>query len=134
MKIAMIVLAGALMPLTACGGLSDSHSSMPETSRQPSAAPSQPDGEPDVKELVRAAADGLFTTSPSALSVSQPRRLTAGRFSACVEALVPSLVDGAPRPATLVVMIEHGKLIDRRRATTYDKCANETYEKVEVRP
>ena len=130
----MIVIASALMPLTACGGLTDSHTSMPKSFRQPSAGPPQPDAEPDVKELVRAAADGLFTTSPSALSVSQPRRLTAGRFSACVQALVPSVVDGAPRPATLVILIEHGKLIDRRRATTYDKCADEKYEKVEARP
>ena len=122
----MIVIAGALMPLTACGGLSGSHSSVP--------GPPQADAEPDVKELVRAAADGLFTTSPSAVSVSQSHRLTAGRFSACVQALVPSVVDGAPQPATLVILIEHGNLIDRRRATTYDKCADEKYEKVEARP
>jgi len=44
------------------------------------------------------------------------------------------VVDGAPQPATLVILIEHGKLIDRRRATTYDKCADEKYEKVEARP
>jgi hypothetical protein len=39
-----------------------------------------------------------------------------------------------PQPITLLVIIEHGKLADRHRATSQDGCAAETYEKVEAAP
>ena len=47
-----------------------------------------------------------------------------------MKALAPGPVDGETRPVTLFVIIEHGKLADRRRATSYDHCETETYEKV----
>jgi len=65
----------------------------------------------------RVGADTLFTGHPSALEVSRPRRIAGRGFDACVKALVPGAVDGEPRPVTVLVTIEHGKLADRHRAT-----------------
>lgn len=130
-KIEMIAIVCVMALLTACGP-SDQYSFVPEVLRQPRAEPPQPEPEPDVKELVRIGADTLFTVRPSAVSVSRPRRITGTRFSACVQAIVPSAIDGKPRPATLVVMIEHGKLTERHRATAYDGYATEHYEKIEA--
>jgi hypothetical protein len=49
-----------------------------------------------------------------------------------LKAVVAGPMDPAPQPITLFVIIEHGKLADRRRALPQDGCARETYEKVEV--
>jgi hypothetical protein len=37
-----------------------------------------------------------------------------------------------PQPITLVVIIERGKLADRRRATAQDGCESERYERIEA--
>jgi hypothetical protein len=98
--------------------------------REPSVEPPPPEPEPDVKELVRVGADTLFTGHPSALEVSRPRRIAGRGFDVCVKAVVPGAVDGEPRPVTVLVTIEHGKLADRHRATAQDRCAEDTYEPV----
>jgi hypothetical protein len=49
-----------------------------------------------------------------------------------VKAVVAGAMNPQPQPITLIVIIERGKLADRRRATPQDGCAGETYEKVEV--
>ena len=91
-----------------------------------------PEPEPDVKELVRVGADTLFTGDPSALEVSRPRRIAGRGFDACVKAVVPGAADGQPRPVTVLVTIEHGKLADRHRATAQDRCGRDTYEPVKA--
>jgi hypothetical protein len=116
--------------LTACGGIADKNSVMPECLRQPSDKPVPPDPEPDVKEFVRT--NTLFTTQPSSIAVSHPRRLAAHRFGVCVKAVTPGGVDGEMHPITLFVSIEHGKMLDRHRATRDDRCESESYEKVEI--
>jgi hypothetical protein len=103
---------------------------MPEFLRQPAEAPVPPDAEPDVKELVRT--NNLFTTQPSSVAVSRPRRLAAHRFGVCVKGVAPSPIDEEMRAITLYVSIEHGKMLDRHRATRDDHCDAETYEKVEM--
>ena len=116
MKLGMALIAGTVMLLTGCG-VADQYSALPKVFRQPSAEAPPPEPEPDVKELVRVGADTLFTGHPSALEVSRPRRIAGRGFDACVKALVPGAVDGQPRPVTVLVTIEHGKLADRHRAT-----------------
>jgi hypothetical protein len=127
-RMTLAVCATAML-LAACG-IADKNSVMPEVLRQPQEKPVPPDPEPDVKEVVRT--NTLFTTQPSSVSVSRPRRLAAHRFGVCVKAVAPSPIDEEMRAVTLFVSIEHGKMIDRHRATRDDHCDAETYEKVEI--
>ncbi len=77
MRLGPTLVAGVLLLLMGCG-LADQYSVVPKVFRQPSAEPAQPDPEPDTNELVRVGADTLFTSHPSAVAVSRPRRM-AGR-------------------------------------------------------
>ena len=129
MKLGMALIAGTVVLLTGCG-VADQYSALPKVFREPSAEPAAPEPEPDVKELVRAGADNLFMGHPSALQVSRPRRVAGRGFDVCVKAVVPGAVDGEPRPVTILVTIEHGKLADRHRATAQDRCAGDRYEPV----
>jgi hypothetical protein len=132
MKIGVtLIIAYAMIVLSGCG-LSDQYSFMPKILRRPSAEPPQPQPEPDAKELVRAGADTLFMEHPNAVAVSRPRRIAEQGFNVCVKAVVAGKLNAEPQPVILVVAIEHGKLTDRRRATSYDNCATETYENVDV--
>ncbi len=129
MKLGMALIAGTVMLLTGCG-VADQYSALPKVFREPGVEPPPPEPEPDVKELVRVGADTLFTGHPSALEVSRPHRIAGRRFDVCVKAVVPGAVDGQPRPVTVLVTIEHGKLADRHRATAEDRCGRDTYEPV----
>ena len=129
MKLGKAIIAGTMMLLAGCG-VADQYSALPKVFRQPSAEPPPPEPEPDVKELIRAGADTLFTGHPSAVAVSRPRRVAGRGFDVCVKAVVPGAIDGEPRPVTLLVSIEHGKLAERHRATSQDRCAADTYELV----
>jgi hypothetical protein len=142
MKIATM-LAACAMALAGCDladqatsfmpKLADQAASfMPKTVRQSDPAPPAVEPEPDVKELIRANADTLFTAHPSALAVARPKRITGRGFSVCVNAVVAGAINPQPQPITLIVIIERGKLADRRRATPQDGCAGETYEKIEA--
>jgi hypothetical protein len=142
MKIATMLVACA-MALAACDlpdqatsfmpKLADQAASlMPKTFRQSDPSPPAVEPEPDVKELIRANADTLFTAHPSALAVGRPKRVTGRGFSVCVKAVVAGAINPTPQPITLIVIIERGKVADRRRATPQDGCAGETYEKVEA--
>jgi len=82
--------------------------------------------------LVRAGADTLFTAHPTAVAVSRPLRMAGRGFSACVKAMVVGPMNPDPQPVTLLVTIDHGKFIDRHRATSQDGCASESYERVET--
>ena len=131
-KIAMSVLACAVVLLGGCG-VADQHATfLPKVLREPSAEPAAPEPEPDVKELVRAGADTLFTAHPTAVAVSRPHRMAGRGFSACVKAMVVGPMNPDPQPITLLVTIDHGKFTDRHRATEQDGCAAERYEKVDA--
>jgi hypothetical protein len=141
MKTAAMLVACA-MALAACDRdqvanfmpkLADQAASlMPKTFRPSDPAPPTVEPELDVKELIRANADTLFTAHPSELAVARPKRVTGRGFSVCVKAVVAGALNREPQPITLIVIIERGKLADSRRATPQDGCAGETYEKVEV--
>lgn len=127
MKLGKALIVGTMMLLAGCA---DQYSAVPKVFREPSAEPLPPEPEPDVKELIRAGADTLFTGHPSAVAVSRPRRIAGRGFDVCVKAVVPGAIDGEPRPVTLLVTIEHGKFAERHRATSQDRCATDTYELV----
>jgi hypothetical protein len=129
MKLRMALIAGTALLLAGCG-VADQYSVLPQIFREPSKEPPQPDPEPDVKELVRAGADKLFTGHPSSVAVARPRRISGQEFNVCVKAVVPGAIDGEPRPITILITIEHGKLTDRHRATSQDRCAADAYELV----
>ena len=129
--VAMLV-AGAMAAFSGCGFADQVASFMPKGFRQPSPERPAPEPEPDVKELIRANADTLFTAHPGTLAVARPKRITGRGFSVCVKAVVAGPMNSEPQPITLIVVIEHGKLADRRRATAQDGCERESYEKVEV--
>jgi hypothetical protein len=125
-----MAVAACLVALLAGCSFADKNSSMPKFLRQPSDQPAPQDPEPDVKEIVRTTT--LFTTQPSAIAISRPRRLSAYRFDTCVKALARSVIDGETRAVTMLVIVERGRLADRRRATREDNCETETYEKIET--
>jgi hypothetical protein len=129
---AVMLVAGAMAALSACDFADQFASFMPKGFRQPTPEPPAPEAEPDLKELIRANADTLFTARPGALAVARPKRITGRGFSACVKAVVAGPMNSQPQPITLLVIIEHGKLVDRRRATAQDGCENERYETVEA--
>ena len=131
MTIAAAMLACAAA-LAGCDLAEQVGSFLPKISRQPDVSPPPPEPELDVKELIRANADTLFTAAPTALAVARPQRITGRGFSVCVNAVVAGALNTQPQPITLIVIIERGKLADRRRATPEDGCAGQTYEKVEV--
>lgn len=89
--------------------------------------------EPDTKELIRASAETLFTSHPSALAVAQARRNSSGiGFTACVKATITRGSDNKQESIVIVVDIERGQLIDRRRAIPQDGCTTETYQNIDV--
>jgi hypothetical protein len=132
MKLAMSVLACATALLAGCEMADQYATFVPKILRQPSTEPPAPEPEPDVKEMVRAGADTLFTAHPTAVAVSRPHRMAGHGFSACVKAVVVGPMNPDPQPITLLVTIDHGKCTDRHRATEQDGCATESYERVEV--
>ena len=127
-----MLAACAMAALSGCDVPDQLASFMPKGFRQPGPEPPAAEAEPDVKELIRANADTLFTARPGALAVARPKRITGRGFSVCVKAMVVGPMNSEPQPITLVVIIEHGKPVDRRRATTEDGCERESYEKVEA--
>jgi hypothetical protein len=129
---AVMLVACAMAALSGCGFADQFASFMPKGFRPPTPEPPAPEAEPDVKELIRANADTLFTAHPGALAVARPKRITGRGFSVCVKAVVAGSMTGEPQPITLVAIIEHGKFTDRRRATAQDGCEGQSYEKVDV--
>jgi len=112
MKIGVALIAGTMTLLAGCG-VADQYSAVPKVFRQPSAEPPPPEPEPDVKELIRAGADTLFTGHPSAVAVSRPRRIAGRGFEVCVKAVVPGAIDGEPRPVTILVTVFHAPTSSR---------------------
>src|SRR5262245_24887389 len=131
-KMAISVIACATALLAGCEMADQYATFLPKSLRQPSTEPPAPEPEPDVKAMVRAGADTLFTAHPNAVAVSRPTPVAGRGFSDCVNAMVVGTKNPEPQPITLLVTIDYGKFADRHRATSQDGCASETYEKVEA--
>ena len=124
MRIGVLLTACAMTLLAGCG-LLDPPASVEQRPPEP---------EPDAKALVRAGIDTLFMNRPESAAVSRPRRILERGFSICVKATVAGKMSGDAEPVIMLVIIEHGQMIDRRRATSYDRCDTEKYEPVEIPP
>ena len=77
-----MLVACAMAALSGCGFADQVASFMPKGFRQPAPEPPPPEPEPDVKELIHANADTLFTARPGTLAVARPKRITPGAVSA----------------------------------------------------
>src|SRR5256885_14525091 len=99
-KIAMSVIACAVVLLAGCEMADQYATFVPKILRQPSTEPPAPEPEPDVKELVRAGADTLFTAHPTAVAVSRPHRLAGRRLRGWGETTVRGAVDAHSQALT----------------------------------
>src|SRR5262245_55907022 len=120
-----VMLIGCAMTLLAGCGLLDQPASV---------EPRPPEPEPDAKALVRAGVGTLFMNHPETVAVARPRRILERGFSVCVRATVAGKMSSGAEPVTMLVIIERGKMVDRHRATSYDRCESERYEPVEIPP
>ena len=89
-KIAMSVIACAVVLLAGCEMADQYATFVPKILRQPSTEPPAPEPEPDVKELVRAGADTLFTAHPTAVVQGATYWIGYGRTAWRGEDLVPA--------------------------------------------
>jgi hypothetical protein len=105
---AVMLVACAMAALSGCDFADKFASFMPKGFRQSTPEPPPPEAEPDVKELIRANADTLFTARPGTLAVARPKRITGRGFSACVKAVVAGPMNS---PATT----NHGRRDHRAR-------------------
>jgi hypothetical protein len=126
------MLAVGVLVLAGCG-LADSRSPVPEFMRNKAADPPPPEPAPDLKQMLRANPESVFTAAshPQHLRVSPPRRELRGLgWTACVKAELISVIGKPLGTETYRITISGGIMIDRRRAGAEDNCASETYEPV----
>jgi hypothetical protein len=126
------LLAGGVLVLAGCG-LADSRSPVPEFMRNKAADPPPPEPPPDVKQILRANLESVFTAAsqPRHPRVSPPRRELRGLgWTACVKAELTSVIGKPLGTETYRVTISGGAIIDRRRAEAEDNCGSESYEPV----
>ena len=126
-----LMLAAALA-LAGCG-FADSHSPVPGFMRAKEAEPPPLEAPPDVKRLVGAKLNSVFTAAsrPTHVQVSQPLHDPRGLgWTACVRAELTS-VTGAPLGTrTYRISINEGVIFDRRHVEADDTCASENYEPI----
>ena len=125
-------MVGGALVLAGCG-LADSRSPVPEFMRNKPVDPPPPAPPPDVKQLLRADLESVFTAAsrPHHLRVSPPRReLRGSGWTACVKAELVSVIGKPLGAETYRVTISGGAITDRRRAETEDNCGSESYEPV----
>ena len=126
------LLAGGVLVLAGCG-LADSRSPVPEFMRNKAADPAPPETPPDVRQMLRANLESVFTAAshPRHLRVSPPHRELRGQgWTACVKAELTSVIGKPLGTETYRVTISRGAIIDRRRAEADDDCGSESYEPV----
>jgi hypothetical protein len=119
--IGVAVLSAALAGCT--GG--DSHSLLPAFMRDTEPEPQPLEKPPEVAAIVREQLNSVFATSssPNNVEVSPPHHdPRALDWIACVRANVISANGRAIGLQTYRIVIEHVKIIDRRRSDEIDNC------------
>ncbi len=121
------LLAGASL-LASCA---DSHAYLPEMLRMKEPEQRAPDPMPDSVAFVRTNLQYMFPESAKAhaVSVSAPRPNGTG-WKICVRASFSNIAGKPAGPFTFVLLINDGKVGDRRRAEASDGCENETFSPV----
>lgn len=126
-----LVLAAALA-LTGCG-LADSHALLPGFMRAKQPEPPPIEAPPDVKLLVGAKLESVFTAAshPTHVEVSQPLHDPRGLgWTACVRAELTSVTGTPLGVQTYRISINEGAIFDRRHIEADDICATENYEPI----
>jgi hypothetical protein len=123
-------MAGAAAVLAGCGS-ADSRATLPKMMLAKEAEPARLDPQPDVKQLLRAKLDSVFTAAshPRHVRVSPPRREPNGPgWTACIKAELTSVTGRSLGTQTYLATISGGVILDRRRVEADDNCGSETYE------
>jgi hypothetical protein len=126
-----LMLAAALA-LTGCG-FADSHSPLPGFMRAREPEPPPLEAPPDVKRLVGAKLDSVFTAAsrPTHVEVSHPLHDPRGLgWTACVRAELTSVTGTPLGTQTYRISINEGVILDRRHVEANDTCASENYEPI----
>jgi hypothetical protein len=126
-----LMLAAALA-LTGCG-FADSHSPLPGFMRAKEPGPPPLEAPPDVKRLVGAKLDSVFTAAsrPTHVEVSHPLHDPRGLgWTACVRAELTSVTGTPLGTQTYRISINEGVILDRRHVEANDICASENYEPI----
>jgi hypothetical protein len=127
------LLTGAALVLSGCG-LADSHAVWPEILKVKASDMTPLEAPPDVKQLVGAKLDSVFTagSQPTHVRVSAPLHDPRGTgWTTCVRAELTSVVGKPLGTQTYRVFIDGGVISDRRQAEADDNCLTETYEPIE---
>jgi hypothetical protein len=127
------LLTGAALVLSGCG-LADSHAVWPEILKVKASDPAPLEAPPDVKQLVGAKLDSVFTagSQPTHVRVSAPLHDPRGPgWTACVRAELTSVVGKPLGTQTYRVFIEDRVISDRRQVDPDDNCLTENYEPIE---
>ena len=125
-------MLAAALALTGCG-FADSHSPLPGFMRAREPEPPPLEAPPDVKRLVGAKLDSVFTAAsrPTHVEVSHPLHDPRGLgWTACVRAELTSVTGTPLGTQTYRISINEGVILDRRHVEANDTCASENYEPI----
>ncbi|MBR0799509.1 hypothetical protein JQ615_29475 [Bradyrhizobium jicamae] len=128
------LLFGAAFMLSGCG-LADSHAVWPDLLKVKASDPAPLEAPPDVKQLVGAKLESVFTagSQPSHVRVSTPLHDPRGTgWTACVRAELNSVIGKPLGTQTYRIFIDNSTIYDRRHVDTDDNCVAENYEPVEI--
>jgi len=126
------LLTGVALTMGGCG-LADSRAVWPEALRVKVSEPAPLETPPDLKQLVRAKLDSVFTagSQPAHVRVSVPLHDPRGTgWTACVRAELTSVIGKSLGTQTYRVSINDGMILDRRLVEADDNCVTETYEPI----
>ncbi|MFB9262984.1 hypothetical protein ACFFWD_07325 [Bradyrhizobium erythrophlei] len=126
-----LLLSGAGV-LGGCG-LADVRAPVPEFMRAKASEPPPLETPPDVKQLVGAKLDSVFTSGsqPTHVQVSTPLHDPRGPgWTACVRAELTSVIGKPLGTQTYRIFITEGVISDRRHIETDDNCLTENYEPI----
>jgi hypothetical protein len=129
--ISALATVGAAVALTGCAVDSHAPLPLPKMMLAKEAEPARLDPQPDVKQLLRAKLDSVFTAAshPRHVRVSPPRRQPNGPgWTVCIKAELTSVTGRSLGTQTYLATISGGVILDRRRVEPDDNCATETYE------
>jgi hypothetical protein len=131
-RVHVALMLAAALALTGCG-FADSHSPLPGFMRAKETEPPPLEAPPDVKRLVGAKLDQVFTAAsrPTHVQVSQPLHDPRGLgWTACVRAELTSVTGTPLGTQTYRISINEGVISDRRHIEGDDTCASENYEPI----
>src|SRR4029077_14812523 len=123
-RVHIALMLAAALALTGCG-FADSHSPLPGFMRAKEPEPPPLEAPPDVKRLVGAKLESVFTAAsrPTHVEVSHPLHDPRGLgWTACVRAELTSVTGTPLGTQTYRISINEGVILDRRHVEANDTC------------